>query len=281
MKLYALDSGTFRLDGGAMFGVVPKTIWQKTNPPDDNNLILMAMRCLLIESDKRLILIDAGIGHKYNTKFQQLYQIDHRFTLEASLIAAGFEPSEVTDVVLTHLHFDHCGGATKHDESGRLTLTFPLARHWVQRSHLEWALQPNAREKASFFSENILPLVDSGLLETLDGPTELIPGLELVTVHGHTEGQQLPLITFKDYKLLYAADLFPTFGHLPLPYVMGYDTRPLLTLDERSYWLKRIVAEDIVLFYEHDPHNQCGRVGRNDQGKYYSLETFPLTNITA
>lgn len=264
-----------------MFGVVPRTLWQKTNPPDANNLILMAMRCLLVETGDRLILVDSGIGHKYNSKFQQLYQIDHQYTLEASLVAAGFEPSEVTDVVLTHLHFDHCGGATKHDDNGRLALTFPQARHWVQRSHLEWALQPNARERASFFTENIQPLVDSGQLELLDGPGELLPGFELVVVHGHTEGQQLPLIAFGSYKVLYAADLFPTFGHLPLPYVMGYDTRPLLTLDERGYWLDRIVSEDIVLFYEHDPFNQCGRVGRNEAGKYYSLETFPLSNLTA
>lgn len=281
MNLYAIDTGIFRLDGGAMFGVVPRVIWQQTNPPDANNLIEMAMRALLVETEGRLILIDNGIGHKYDAKFQNLYQINHERTLERSLKDKGFGLDDITDVVLTHLHFDHCGGSTWRDGDGKLRLTFPQARHWVQRSHLEWALKPNAREKASFFAENIQPLVESGQLETLTGETELTPGLSLKIVNGHTEAQQLPLIQYKGQQILYVADLFPTYGHLPLPYVMGYDTRPLLTLEERARFLDWIVKENVVLFYEHDPWHECGLVALNEKGKYYSSETFPLSNLTA
>jgi len=278
MELFSIETGRFKLDGGAMFGVVPKTIWQKTNPADANNRIDMAMRCLLVQDGNRLVLIDVGIGHKYNEKFAGLYDIDHRQTLESSLRAAGFAPEDVTDLVLTHMHFDHCGGAIARNAAGELVPTFPNADIWVQRSHLDWALNPNAREVASFLADNIQPLAQSPRLRLLDGPATLFPGFDLLVVNGHTEGQQLPLITHKGRQLLYAADLFPTYGHLPVPYVMGYDTRPLLTLDERATLLRRIVDEQITLFYEHDPYNECGTVHETAPGKFTSAQTFALAH---
>lgn len=281
MKLHALETGRFRLDGGAMFGVVPKSIWHKTNPSDDQNRIEMAMRCLLIEDDNRLILVDTGIGHKYDSKFAGLYGLDHQHsTLEKSLNSLGFGRDEVTDVILTHLHFDHCGGCTEWNPvKERTELVFGNAQHWVQKSHLGWALMPNDREKASFFDENIQPLVQSGNLLLLEGETELFPQIALKVVNGHTEGQQLPLIEYKGRQILFCADLFPTYGHLPLPYVMGYDTRPLLTLDERNALLPWIVENEVVLFYEHDPYNECGTVILNDRGKFVSGQSFTLADL--
>lgn len=280
MNLYAIDTGKFRLDGGAMFGVVPKVIWEKTNPADPQNRIDMAMRCLLIEDGNRLILVDNGIGDKYDEKFAKLYAVDHSQTLDKSLEALGFNRSDVTDVVLTHLHFDHCGGSTAwHPVKERHEVTFENAHFWLQHSHLQWALNPNAREKASFYTENIQPLVQSSQLRLLDGETELFPGLNLKVVNGHTDGQQLPLLEYKGRKLLYAGDLFPSFGHLPLPYVMGYDTRPLLTLEERAQILPWLVDEEVVLFYEHDPYHECGTVIRNEKGGFVSGDTFPLSAL--
>lgn len=281
MNLYSIETGRFGLDGGAMFGVVPKVLWERTNPAGDNNLIPMAMRCLLVEDGDRLILIDNGLGHKYDEKFGRLYNIDHSDeTLEKSLKAAGFGLDDVTDVVLTHLHFDHCGGSTTWDSvREKNILVFPDAVHWVQKSHLEWALNPNAREKASFFEANIQPLVESSNLRMLEGESELFPGFHIKVVNGHTEAQQLPLIEYKDKKILFAADLFPTFGHLPLPFVMGYDVRPLITLQERTEVLPWLVDEEIVLFYEHDPYNECGTVQVDERGKYKSKDTFPLSEV--
>lgn len=280
MQLHTIETGRFKLDGGAMFGVVPKTIWQKTNPADSSNRIDMAMRCLLIEDESRLILIDNGLGHKYNEKFKGLYDVDHEVTLEKSLEKLGYSREDITDVILTHLHFDHCGGSTEWNNfKGQHELVFDGAIHWVQKKQLEWALNPNAREKASFFTENIQPIIESGNLRMLEGETELFPDISLKVVNGHTEAQQLPLIEYKGRKILFAADLFPTYGHLPLPYVMGYDTRPLLTLDERMEILPQLVEENIVLFYEHDPYNECGEVIRNEKGAYISGKTFKLAEL--
>lgn len=267
MKLHVIETGRFRLDGGAMFGVVPKALWSRTNLPDDQNRIHMAMRCLLVELPNRLILIDCGIGQKVDDKFRQIYALDEgHSTLETSLARAGFGPQDITDLVLTHLHFDHCGGATRFGANGSVQLVFPQAQIWLQRQHLAWAIQPNPREKASFLPINIEPLQAAPNLNLLDGPTELAPGFRLEVVNGHTEAQQLPLLDLGDRRLLFAADLFPTAGHLPLPYVMGYDTRPLLTLDERQHWLPRLADERVALFYEHDPENEVGFVRRTAKG---------------
>lgn len=241
----------------------------------------MAMRCLLIEDDNRLILVDSGIGHKYDSKFAGIYAVDHEtYTLEKSLEALGFGRQDITDVILTHLHFDHCGGCTEWNPvRERYEVVFEGAHHWVQKTHLEWALNPNDREKASFFSENIQPVVESGQLRLLEGETEFYPGLSLKVFNGHTEAQQLPLIEYKNRKLLFAADLFPTYGHIPLPYVMGYDVRPLITLDERKAMLPWLVEEEVILMYEHDPENECGQVIRNEKGRYKSGETFQLSDL--
>lgn len=281
MNLYPIETGRFKLDGGAMFGVVPKTLWERTNPADEKNRIDMAMRCLLIELDDRLILVDNGIGDKYDDKFRKIYAVDHEHsTLERSLASHGFQKSDITDIILTHLHFDHCGGSTFYNsKTERHEPVFPEARHWVQKNHLEWALNPNDRETASFFKENIEPLMEFDVLEQLDGKTTLYDQIELHVVNGHTEAQQLPLISYKGRKILFAADLFPTFGHLPLPYVMGYDTRPLLTLEERKEFLPWLTEGEIILFYEHDPYNECGTVILNDRGKHISGETFQLSDL--
>lgn len=280
MQLYSIDTGTFKLDGGAMFGVVPKVIWQKTNPSDDRNQIDMAMRCLLIQDGNRLILIDNGIGHKYDEKFKNLYTIDHTTTLDSSLKKHGFSREDVTDLILTHLHFDHCGGSTHFDSSkNRHVVSFPNAKIYLQKSHLDLADHPNAREKASFFHENIEPIHDSGQLVILNGESELFPEINIRVVNGHTAGQQLPVIHYRDKIILFAADLFPTYGHIPLPYVMGYDTQPLITLEEREVFLKWAYENNVVFFYEHDPYNECGVVTRDEKGRYKSGETFPLSNI--
>jgi glyoxylase-like metal-dependent hydrolase (beta-lactamase superfamily II) len=281
MQLHSINTGSFRLDGGAMFGVVPKPIWQKTNPADDRNRIQMAMRCLLIEDGGRLILVDNGLGHKYEDKFAGLYAVNHEeHTLERSLATLGYSREDVTDVILTHLHFDHAGGSTEWNKvRERHELVFEGATHWVQKTHLEWALNPNPREKASFYTENIRPLVESQQLRLLTGDTELFPGISLRTVSGHTEAMQLPLLEYKGRKILYAADLFPTYGHIPLPYVMGYDTRPLLTLSEREELLPWLADNQVVLFYEHDPENECGTVVRTDRGGFASGETFKLSEL--
>lgn len=280
MKLYSIETGRFRLDGGAMFGVVPKLLWNRTNPADENNRIHMAARCLLIEEGNKLILVDNGIGHKYDAKFASNFAIDQDTSLEASLKAHGFSIADVTDMVLTHLHFDHCGGSTRWEEAGvKAVPTFPKATYHVQQSHLEWALKPNAREKASFLKENIDPLVASGQLNLINGDTELFPDFNLRVVYGHTEAQQLPQITYKGHTILFAADLFPTTGHLPLPYVMGYDVRPLITLEERGLFLNQAVEEKLLIFYEHDPINELSTVIKNEKGAFAAGEILKLSDL--
>jgi glyoxylase-like metal-dependent hydrolase (beta-lactamase superfamily II) len=280
MKLYPILAGYFRLDGGAMFGVVPKPVWSRTNPADDRNRIQLAMRCLLIEVGGRLALVDNGIGYKFDEKRTDQFGIDHsQATLEDSLAAHGFSKGDITDLIITHLHFDHCGGSTVLDAKQEPKIDFPNARIWVQKRHLEWALEPNAREVASFLPENVKPIADWKYLETPDGNTELFEGIQVFTVNGHTEMQQLPCMQYKGRTLLYAGDLFPTYGHLPLPYVMGYDVRPLHTLDERQRFLPWVVEQNAVLFYEHDPYHECGTVQQDEKGKYKSSETFTLADL--
>lgn len=280
MNLYTIATGRFKLDGGAMFGVVPKTLWNRTNPADSDNRIDMAMRCLLVEEGDRLVLIDNGIGEQHDSKFKQIYALDNEGWLDRELASHGFSRADVTDLVLTHLHFDHCGGTSRLNEStGLYEPQFPNATLWLQRSHLEWATHPNDREKASFLPRNVQPIAASGQLKLLDGDTQLFPGFDLRVVNGHTEAQQLPVLQYKGRTILYAADLFPTYGHIPLPYVMGYDTRPLLTLEERNRFLPWLAENQVVIYYEHDPLNECGTVMKNEKGAYVSGETFPLSAL--
>lgn len=269
MQLYLVETGNFKLDGGAMFGVVPKNIWQRTNPADDSNRIDLAARSLLIEEGDRLILVDCGMGDKQSDKFFSHYHMWGPHSLNGSLKALGFSPDDITDVFLTHLHFDHVGGGVRWNASrDGYELTFKNARYWSNRSHWGWATAPNAREKASFLSENILPIEASGQLCFTDDHTAEAARLpfEILYVDGHTEKQMLPILRYKGKTLAYVADLIATAGHIPLPYVMGYDTRPLLTLSEKAAFLERAVSEDILLLFEHDAHNELVSVKPTENG---------------
>ncbi|TPE45774.1 MBL fold metallo-hydrolase [Pontibacter mangrovi] len=280
MNLHVIDTGFFKLDGGAMFGVVPKTLWQRTNPADENNLCTWAMRCMLIEDGDRLILIDNGIGDKQDAKFFSHYYLHGDATLQGSLKAAGFSPEDVTDMFLTHLHFDHCGGGVEYKNGdGALELVFPNATYWSNADHWEWATKPNAREKASFLKENILPMQESGHLKFIDpNAPSPFPQFDIFYADGHTDKMMIPVMEYKGRKLAYMADLLPSAGHIPLPYVMGYDTRPLLTLDEKARFLKMAADEEIVLFFEHDAVNQCCTVQHTEKGVRLK-ETFSLADL--
>ena len=260
MKLHRIETGNFMLDGGAMFGVVPKALWERTNPADEKNRIKMAARSLLIEDGDRLILIDTGMGNKQSDKFYGHYAIWGDHTLDSSLQKAGFHRDDITDVFFTHLHFDHCGGAIEFNSNGILVPAFKNARFWSHQNHWEWATKPNPREKASFLPENILPIHKSGQLELLTGTEKQLKktalGFDILLMNGHTEKQMLPMIQYQEKTIVFAADLIPTVGHLPIPYVMGYDTRPLLTLEEKASFLDRAVANDFLLFLEHDTENE-------------------------
>lgn len=273
MKLYSIESGNFKLDGGAMFGVVPKTIWSRTNPADNNNLIDLATRCLLIEDGNRLILIDTGMGDKQSDKFFGYYSLFGNYSLERSLQKQGFSKDDITDVFMTHLHFDHCGGSVdwNKDKTGYVP-AFKNAKYWTNQEHWQWATAPNAREKASFLSENILPIQEAGQLHFIqktsltNTQTDSELGFGLFFADGHTEKQMIPLIKYQDKTIAFMADLLPTVGHLPLPYVMGYDTRPLLTLAEKEVFLKKAADENFYLFLEHDAHNQIITVQHTEKG---------------
>lgn len=272
MKLYPIESGNFKLDGGAMFGVVPKSIWNRTNPADANNMIDMAARCLLIENGDRLTLIDTGMGHKQSDKFFGYYYRWGDHSLDKSLKKYGFHRDDITDVFLTHLHFDHCGGSIQwnKDRTG-YEPAFKNAVFWTNKAHWKWATEPNAREKASFLTENLLPIQESGRLrfvERTENPfaeqSEL--GFGILFVDGHTEKQMIPHIQYKGKTLVFAADLIPTVGHIPLPYIMGYDTRPLLTLSEKALFLEAAVKDNYYLFLEHDAHNQICTLQTMEKG---------------
>jgi len=272
MKLYPIESGNFKLDGGAMFGVVPKTIWNKTNPADANNLIDMAARCLLIEDGNRLTLVDTGMGNKQNDKFFSYYSLWGNHSIDKSLAQWGFSRDDVTDVFLTHLHFDHVGGAIQwnKDRTG-YEPAFKNAHFWTNDNHWDWATKPNAREKASFLSENILPMQQSGQLKFVNRPegafleqSEL--GFGILFADGHTEKQMLPQINYNGKTIVYMADLLPTAGHIPLPYVMGYDTRPLLTINEKETFLNEAASKGYYLMLGHDAHNEIITVQHTDKG---------------
>lgn len=274
MKLYTINTGFFKLDGGAMFGVVPKSIWNKINPADENNLCSWALRCLLIEDGNRLILVDNGNGDKQDAKFFSHYHLHGDDTLDKSLAKHGFHRDDITDAFLTHLHFDHCGGSIVR-EGDKLVPAFKNAVYWSNRKHWDWAVYPNEREKASFLKENILPIEESGKLkfiETSDfnndklGSTPFTGNISIRFVSGHTEAMMLPQIKYKDKTIVFMADLLPSAGHIPLPYIMGYDMFPLTTLKEKKAFLNEAVDNDYILFFEHDPVNECCTLQRTERG---------------
>ena len=272
MKLYPINAGNFKLDGGAMFGVVPKSLWTRTNPADANNMIDIAARCLLIEDGNRLILIDTGMGNKQSDKFYGYYYLWGDDTIDKSLKTHGFHRDDVTDVFMTHLHFDHCGGSIQwnKDRTG-YEPAFKKANFWSNEKHWKWATEPNRREVASFLKENILPMEESGQLKFTSLPEHHILkhsklGFDIFFADGHTEKQMIPMIQYKGKTICFMADLLPTAGHLPLPFVMGYDTRPLLTLDEKEIFLNMAADKNFYLFLEHDAHNEIITVQHTEKG---------------
>ncbi len=266
MNLFSINTGYFKLDGGAMFGVVPKSIWNKINPADENNMCNWALRCLLIQDGNRLTLIDTGIGNKQSDKFFGHYFLHGDDTLEKSLAVKGFSKDDITDVILTHLHFDHCGGAIMK-EVDKLIPAFKNAIYWSNQRHWDWATNPNEREKASFLSENILPIQQSGQLKFIEtNAADFPPNIMIRQVFGHTEAMMLPQVTYKGKTILYMADLLPSAGHIPLPYVMGYDMFPSTTLTEKQSYLTEALQNDYVLFFEHDPVIECCTLQMTDKG---------------
>lgn len=279
MNLHTINTGLFKLDGGAMFGVVPKSIWQRSNPADANNMCTWAMRCLLIEDGDRLILIDNGIGDKQDEKFLGHYYLHGDDTLDKSLAAKGFSRDDITDVFLTHLHFDHCGGSIVR-EGDKLRPAFKNAFYWSNAKHWDWAVNPNDREKASFLKENILPIQESGQLrfvEDRDG-VAFNDGIQVRFAYGHTDAMMLPQIQYKDKTIIYVADLLPSVGHIPLPYVMAYDMFPLQTLKEKKAFLNEAADQNYILYLEHDPIHECCTLQQTEKGVRLD-QTFKLADI--
>ncbi|MBK9658724.1 MAG: MBL fold metallo-hydrolase [Chitinophagaceae bacterium] len=286
MKLYSINTGYFKLDGGAMFGVVPKSMWNKINPADENNLCSWALRCLLIEDGNRLILVDNGNGDKQDAKFFSHYYLHGNDTLDKSLAKYGFHRDDITDVFLTHLHFDHCGGSIVR-EGDKLVPAFKNANYWSNKEHWDWAVYPNEREKASFLKENILPIEESGKLQfievagAVDGKLGTTPFTENICVRfvsGHTESMMLPQIKYNNRTVVFMADLLPSAGHIPIPYVMAYDMFPLTTLNEKKSFLKEAADGDYILFFEHDPVHECCNLQQTDRG-IRAKDFFKLNEI--
>lgn len=282
MKLYPIETGNFKLDGGAMFGVVPKSIWERTNPADSKNMCPWSMRCLLIEDGDRLMLVDTGMGDKQSEKFFGYYYLFGDNTLQKSIEALGFSLDDITDVILTHLHFDHCGGAIAHNGTNGYRPVFKNATYWSSARHWKWATEPNRRERASFLKENIMPIEESGQLKFIPRDGNLtknaFPDIDFLFADGHTDSQMLPIINYKGQKIVFMADLLPSVGHIPLPYVMGYDTRPLITLEEKSNFLATAATENYVLFLEHDHANECCTLQHTEKGVRLK-DTFSLKEL--
>jgi glyoxylase-like metal-dependent hydrolase (beta-lactamase superfamily II) len=290
MNLYCINTGYFKLDGGAMFGVVPKSIWNKLNPADENNMCSWALRCLLIEDNGKLILIDNGMGDKQDAKFFGHYYLHGNDTLDKSLAQHGFGKDDITDVFLTHLHFDHCGGSIKR-EGDRLVPAFKNATYWSHKNHWQWATQPNDREKASFLKENILPIQESGQLKFIEAnsessmvnkviiyPSLITDNLSLIIANGHTDAMMLPVVNYNGKTIVFMADLLPSVAHLPLPYVMGYDMFPLTTLHEKKTFLQQASENEYILFFEHDPVNECCTLQQTEKG-IRAKDIFTLSEI--
>ncbi len=271
MNLYPIIAGNFMLDGGAMFGVVPKSIWQKTNPPNSNNMIQMSARCLLIEDGNRLVLVDTGMGDKQSDKFFSYYYQWGEDTLVSSLKKHGFRPDDITDLFLTHLHFDHCGGSVIKTGENSFETTFKNAKYWSNKGHWAWASSPNKREGASFLKENFSPILESGQLNYIEKDvnnylTKSPLGFDVLFVDGHTEKQMIPIIDYRGQKIAFAADLVPTRGHIPIPYLMSYDVRPLISLEEKEKFLNYCQENNVFLFFEHDPFVELGSLTHTDRG---------------
>lgn len=278
MNLYTINTGYFKLDGGAMFGVVPKSIWNKLNPADENNMCSWALRCLLIEDGNRLILVDNGMGDKQDAKFFGHYYLHGDDTLDKSLAAHGFSKDDITDMFLTHLHFDHCGGSIKR-EGDKLVPAFKNATYWSNERHWKWATEPNDREKASFLKENILPIQQSGQLKFIETQgAELPASISIRQAFGHTDAMMLPQVNYKGRTIVFMADLLPSVAHIPLPYVMGYDMFPLTTLNEKKAFLTEAQQNDFVLFFEHDPLNECCILQLTEKG-VRQKDTFKLSDL--
>lgn len=286
MKLHTIDTGLFKLDGGAMFGVVPRQLWQRLNPPDENNMCTWAMRCLLIDTGSRKILVDTGLGDKQDEKFRKHFSPHGADSLLASLAAHGLAPKDITDVFLTHLHFDHVGGAVSRNAAGELVPTFPQATYWSNQRHYDWAFSPNPRERASFLKENFVPLQEAGVLrflptESADQWIEWEEGIHYRLVHGHTEAMMLLKIPMAEQHLIYCADLLPSSYHIGLPYVMSYDVRPLKTLEEKTALLEEAVVENYLLYFEHDPEISCGFVEKNERGRIVLKKGMRLDEVVS
>lgn len=278
MKLTKIETGNFKLDGGAMFGVVPKVMWNKLYPSDENNLCNWAMRCLLVEHEDRKILIDTGMGDKQSENFFRHYHPNGDASLKKSIAQAGLSPQDITDVIITHMHFDHVGGAVDKTTEGKLITAFPKAKYWISKAQWDWANNPNQREKASFLPENFVPIQESGQLQLVEQEMELMPGIELKLFDGHTQGQLIPYIRYQNTTLVYGGDLMPSAAHIPMPYVMSYDTKPLITLEDKKKLYAEVIPNKYAIFLEHDLYNECCTVKNTEKGprldKTFTLQEF-------
>lgn len=283
MKIHTIETGFFKLDGGAMFGVVPRKLWQRIYQPDENNMCTWSMRCLLVEYGDRKILFDTGIGNKQDDKFRSYFEPHGNTTLLGTLNQKGWQAEDITDVFLTHLHFDHVGGAVKYDATGNLVPTFPNATYWSNQRHYDWAFSPNLREKASFLKENFVPLAEAGVLKMIDHTQqdlEWLPGIQIRFLYGHTEAMMMPVFHKGNKKIYYAADLLPSSFHLSMPFVMAYDVKPLKTLEEKSQLYKEVVDQpDTLVIFEHDPATAAATLVSNEKGRVQKGQVYDPLNF--